>query len=81
MHPTHGKESHSMNRMNVFLSPRTYQSALFVALATLLAGAGCRREYVTHARVAKGRSLVVSNAIFPAPNRVPRFPTGSVMAA
>ena len=26
-------------------------------------------------------SLVVLNAIFPSPNRVPRFPTGSVMAA
>jgi hypothetical protein len=25
-------------------------------------------------------SLVVPNAIFPSPNRVPRFPTGSVMA-
>jgi hypothetical protein len=25
--------------------------------------------------------VAVSNAIFPSPNRVPRFPTGSVMAA
>jgi hypothetical protein len=33
---------------------RTYPSALFVALATLLAGASCRREGVTHARVLKG---------------------------
>ena len=40
-----------MNRLTVTL--RVYPSALFVALATLLASASCRREGVTHARVAK----------------------------
>jgi len=41
-----------MNRTTILL--RTYPSALFVALATLLASASCRREGVAHARVLKG---------------------------
>jgi hypothetical protein len=41
-----------MNRPTSLL--RTSPSALFVALATLLAGASCRREGVTHALVLKG---------------------------
>lgn len=49
-----------MNRMNMFLPPRTYQNAGFVALVTFLAGASCRREEVTHARVAKGSEAMPS---------------------
>ena len=41
--------------MTMFLSPRTCQGALLVAMTTLVAGASCRREEVTHARVAKGK--------------------------
>ena len=49
-----------MNRMNMFLSSRAYQGTSLVVLATLLAGASCRREYVTHARVAKGSEAMPS---------------------
>jgi hypothetical protein len=51
-----------MNRMNMFVSPRAYQGALFVALTTLLAGASCRREEVTHARIAKSNEAMPSMA-------------------
>jgi hypothetical protein len=47
--------------MTTLLSLRTYRAATFVALSTtLLAEASCRREEVTHARVAKGSEAMPS---------------------
>jgi hypothetical protein len=64
-----------MNRVTAILSPRTYPGALLVALTTLLtillAGASCRREVVTHARVAKGSEAMPSTDPPPGMGRLP----------
>ena len=54
-----------MNRVTMLLSPGARQGVLLVTLTTLLAGASCRRENVTHARVAKGGEAMPS--VGPAP--------------
>jgi len=57
---------------------RTYPSALFVALATLLAGASCRREGVTHVRVVKDNEATPPMG---QPSGMSAPPTGAPMAS